>query len=197
MEAVAALWTAVQTSQVFQVVSAVASVASAVGSYQAGREQARGLQMQAVQAGIQSRGEAVKYEQQANNVLRRSLEAQAAARARAAAGGVDPFSGSAQFIQDLSAKDGMDEFNLSRENAKLVALSGASQQGQYMQAARNARKSGLVQGLTSLGVAASRIGKIGGPTGTPAPQTTTGLAGVGLKPGGGLGLKPGGGLGLV
>lgn len=173
------------------------AVVSGIQSIKQGKEQQKGLEMQAVQAELQSRGEAVKYEKQANNVLRRSLEAQAAARARAAAGGIDPFSGSAQFIQDLSARDGMEEFNLSRENAKLVALGGTAQAAQYRQAGRNARRGGLIAGLTSFAAGAASFSKIGGPTGGGNFNlTTAGSGGLGLTSGGGLGLKPGGGLGL-
>ena len=123
-----------------QYVAIAMAVFSGIKSIQAGRQEEKSLQMQAVQTQIQSKGEAVKYEQQANNVLRRSLEAQAASRARAAAGGVDPFGGSAMLNQTLSAKDGGEEFNLSRENAKLMALGGEARALQLNAAGRNARK---------------------------------------------------------
>jgi hypothetical protein len=172
-------------------VAIAAAVFSGIQSIKQGREQGKLLEMQGTTALLQSRGEAVKYEQQANNVLRRALETQAAARARAAAGGIDPFSGSAQFIQDLSAKAGGEEFNLSRENAKLVALGGEIQFGQSMQAARNARRAGLISGLTSFGTAGASAAKIGGPTAAATPPISLAYGSTG-----GLGLKPTGGLGL-
>lgn len=159
-----------------QFVAIALAVVSGIQSIQQGREQQKGLEMQAAQAELQSRGEAVKYEKQGNNVLRRSLEAQAASRARAAAGGVDPFSGSAQFIQDLSQKEGMEEFNMSRDNAKLVALGGTAQAAQYRQAGRNARRAGLIAGLTSFASAGTSFSKIGGPTGAPADVSNFGSA---------------------
>lgn len=137
------------------------AVFSGIKSIQQGKEQEKTYQMQAAQTQIQSRGEAVKYEQQANGVLRRSLEAQAASRARAAAGGVDPFSGSAMFNQILSAKDGGEEFNLSRENAKLVALGGEAQATQLRAAGRNARSQGLIAGMTSFATAGFGYSQLG------------------------------------
>lgn len=145
---------------------AVALVAmQAIGQIKQGRQEQNLYQMQAVQARDQARVEAVKFEQQGNSILRRSLETQAAARARAAAGGIDPFSGSAQFIQDLSAAEGMADFDMSQDNAKLAALGGIRQAGLYEEAGRTARRRGLLAGIGTAGMGAVNFGKIGGPSG--------------------------------
>lgn len=164
MEAVAAIWTAVQSSQVFQAISAVATIGSAVGSIVQGQRESEMYALQAQQARTQSRVQALQHEQQANSVLRRSIEAQAAARARAAAGGIDPFSGSARLVQDISAKTGGEEFDMSLDNARLVAATGETQAEYYQRAGRSARTRGLVGAFTGLAQGAAMLGKIGGPT---------------------------------
>ncbi len=75
-------------------VAVAAAVAGGISKIQQGRQAEDMYFAQAVQARQQARGENIKYQQQANAILRRSVEAQAAARARAAAGGINPFEGS-------------------------------------------------------------------------------------------------------
>jgi hypothetical protein len=159
--------TAATASTIFSTISTVASVVSGISQIAGGSQQESLYQAQAAQAKIQSRGEAVKYEQQANSIARRALEAQAMARARAAAGGIDPFSGSAQFIQDLSAQDAGEEIDLSRENAKLAALGGSAQVDALLRAGRTSRTRGLLSGLTTAGMGLARASQIGGPVAAP------------------------------
>lgn len=162
---------------------AVAMMAmQAIGQVKQGKQEQKLYEAQAQQARDTSRVEAVKFEQQGNSILRRSLEAQAAARARAAAGGVDPFSGSAQFIQDLSAAEGMADFDLSRDNAKLAALGGIQQSGMLENAGRSARQRGLLAGIGTAGMGAMSFSKIGGPSkpsgGGTAPTSAVNTHGV-------------------
>jgi hypothetical protein len=115
---------------------------------------------QAAQAGLQGRAQALRYAQQGNAVLNRSLEAQAMARARAAAGGIDPFSGSAQFVQELSSRDAASDLGLLGDNAEMARLAAATQEGIYRQAGREARRAGLLRGVTIAGEGVGRYMKL-------------------------------------
>lgn len=146
-----------------QYVAIATAIASGVSRIQQGRQAEDMYFAQAAQARTQARGEALKYQQQANAILRRSVEAQAAARARAAAGGIDPFSGSAQFIMDLSAAEGLREFDISMDNARLASLQGEQQGLQFITAGRRAKNRGLLEGIAAFGQAGEAYSKIGGP----------------------------------
>lgn len=144
---------------------AIAAVAmQAMNQMQQGQAQAAQYQAQATQVKLQGRAQAVKYEQQANNVLKRSLEAQAMARARAAAGGIDPFSGSAQFVQNLSAKEAGEDLSILKDNADLARLGGGFQASLYESAARTSRRSGLLSAFSTVGMGAARAYGVGGPS---------------------------------
>lgn len=177
-------------------VAVAAAVAGGVSKIAQGRQAEDMYFKQAVQTRTQARGEALKYQQQANAILKRSVETQAAARARAAAGGIDPFSGSSQFIMDLSAAEGLREFGISMDNAKLASIQGEDQALQFITAGRRAKNRGLLEGIASFGQAAGAYSKIGGPQPAGEFSLSSGASGQGLKAGGGLGLKSGGGLGL-
>jgi cell fate (sporulation/competence/biofilm development) regulator YlbF (YheA/YmcA/DUF963 family) len=146
---------------------AIATAAmSAYSSIQQGNQEKKFYGQQADQARLQGRVQAVQYEQQANRMLKSSIETQAMARARAAAGGVDPFSGSAQFVQDLSAQEGLADFNTMQDNAALSRISAATQSTNYEDAGRYARKRGLLGAATAIGQGVYRYGRLGGPTKT-------------------------------
>jgi hypothetical protein len=179
-----------------QYVAIAAAVAGGISRIQQGRQTEDMYFRQAVQTRQQARGEALKYQQQGNAILRRSVEAQAAARARAAAGGINPFEGSPQFIMDLSAAEGLREFDISLDNARLASLQGEEQALQFIAAGRRAKNRGLLEGVMTFGQAASSYSKIGGPKPVSQFSLSTGASGQGLTAGGGLGLKPGSGLGL-
>ena len=66
---------------------------SALGQISAGAAQKRQYQMQAEQAELRGRSEAIAYKQQGADALRNLNETLAAIISRAAAGGVDPTSG--------------------------------------------------------------------------------------------------------
>jgi type I site-specific restriction endonuclease len=142
---------------------AIAAVAmQAMNQMQQGQQQAMQYQAQATQTRLQGRAQAVQYEQQANNVLKRSMQAQAMARARAAAGGLDPFSGSAQFVQNLSAKESGEDLSILADNAELARQGSGFQATLYESAARRARSSGLMSGFSTIGLGAARAYGVGG-----------------------------------
>ena len=136
---------------------------AAYGSLKAGQQTQTFYNQHASQALVQGRAQSAQYERQANNALRASLEVQAAARARAAAGGIDPFSGSAQFVQDLSAKEGLEDFRILSDSAELARLGGVSESSNLRDAGRYARSRGLLGAVTAIGEGVYRYGQLGGP----------------------------------
>jgi hypothetical protein len=140
---------------------AVAAVAlKAYSSYSQGRQEEKYYKSQAQESLRQARIQATQYEQQANRMLRASIEAQAAARARAAAGGVDPFSGSAGFVQDLSAKEGIEDFKTLSDTAQITRETGAIQGQIYEDAGRYARRRGLLGAATAIAGGIAKYGKL-------------------------------------
>lgn len=141
--------------------SLASNAASAAGQYSQGRITGAQYGAQADMSALQGRAQALRYRQQGNAVLRRSMEAQAMARARAAAGGADPFSGSALFAQQRSQRDASADLGLLDDNGQL-ALWGANSQAQmYRDAGRRARQAGLLAGVTSMGKGVADYYKLG------------------------------------
>jgi len=145
-----------------QYVFVAAMAMQAMGQVQQGKFQASQYKAQAAQTRLQGRAQAVRYEQQGNAVMKRSMEAQAMARARAAAGGLDPFSGSAQFVQTLSAQDAAEDVGILSDNAQLARLGADAQAQSYDSAARYARNAGLLAGFTTAATAAGQYGRLYG-----------------------------------
>ena len=163
----------------------IASTAlSAVGSVQAGRAQARGLMAQAQQSAematmrrTQARSEVLKYKQQGVEVLNRIIENDAAIVARAGAGGIDPFSGSARSLQQFALSKGAGELYMGMDNAiiqdrmgELAALQYEEQAGQLAAQAGAAKRAGVFNAIATIGTAAATYGMLGsGPN--PKPET--------------------------
>ena len=154
----------------------VASTAlSAVGSVQAGRAQARGLMAQAQQSAematmrrTQARSEVLKYKQQGVEVLNRIIENDAAIVARAGAGGIDPFSGSARSLQQFALSKGAGELYMGMDNAiiqdrmgELAALQYEEQAGQLAAQAGAAKRAGVFNAIATIGTAAATYGMLG------------------------------------
>ena len=127
------------------------SGASALMQLQAARTQAKGLAAQAGYTRMQARQEAIKYKQQAVAVLDNILATSAEITARAGAGGIDPFSGSAEDLQTLALAKGAQELYTVRDN-ELIALRGGEMQArQYMLEARAAKQAGFAAAIGALG----------------------------------------------
>lgn len=127
------------------------SGASALMQLQAARTQGKGLAAQAGYTRMQARQEAIKYKQQAVAVLDNILATSAEITARAGAGGIDPFSGSAEDLQTLALAKGAQELYTVRDN-ELIALRGGEMQArQYMLEARAAKQAGFAAAIGTLG----------------------------------------------
>ena len=134
----------------------------AVTGMMALRAQAKGYAAQATMARMQGAQEALKYKQQGVQVLDNILRTQSAITARAGAGGIDPFSGSAKALNQFALARGAEELYTTREGQVIARKGGEMQAGQLMSAARSATMQGLVGAATAFGGAYSTQSLIGG-----------------------------------
>lgn len=162
MAAFAALGT---MSQIGLALSAV----SAVGQIQAGRAQARAYQRQAEIAKLQAKRTEIQHKQQGVEVLRRLRQNLSTVNARAAAGGLDPYSGTPQGIKDYGTRMGTEEFYLTQENAALALVTGDLNAAQYNTAAAQARRQGFYSAVGTMASSLAMAGTIGGATQTTVP----------------------------
>lgn len=147
------------------VLGLVGTVVSAVGTLAASSAQASSYKLAATQAMIEGQSRALEYRRQGNQVLRKVLETNASINARGAAGGIDPFSGSAGALSAYAFEQGEEEFTLATQNAEMAILGGQANAASYRSAAASARTMGLINAAGTVigGLAqASRIG--GAPT---------------------------------
>jgi len=79
----------------------------------------------------------LQYNRQAVQVLERQQMLAGAVRARAASGGVDPFTGSPMTIQQADAMKAGEEYGIAKDNATM-AIYGGLAQSQSLQAAASA-----------------------------------------------------------
>ncbi len=138
------------------------SAVSAIGQIQAGRAQAKGLAAQATMERMRAKQEALKYRQQGVDVLRNIVQTNATINARAAAGGIDPFSGSAKALQIFALAQGSREYATAQDNAIMTIRGGELQAQQYQQQAKSAVRAGFFNAAATLGTAAMSYGKLGG-----------------------------------
>lgn len=123
----------------------------AAGAIYSARSQQAMYNAQAEQARLQGRDQAIQYQQQGAFVLRRLNETLAATIATAAAGSVDPFSGSAQVLQDFARAEAYAEFGTTKDNA-ILAREGAKLQAQiYKMAGKSAYTTGIINAVGIMG----------------------------------------------
>jgi hypothetical protein len=142
---------------------------SAFTAYQSGQMQAMSMRLQASQAELQGRQNALNYSRQGLQVLRRQEQLAAAVRARAASGGVDPFTGSPLSIQQVDMMRAQEEAEIARENAQMAIYGGLAQSQSLQSAAAGAEFIGTLGAIGSgvRGIAAY------GDIRTPRTQTSS------------------------
>ena len=181
-------------AQALPFVAVALGAMGAAGQVQAGKATAAGYMAQATQSRTQAKSEELKYKQQGVAVLDNILRTQATLTARAGAGGIDPFSGSAGALQQYALAQGAKENYMARDNAIIVLRSGELQAQQYESAAGAAiaqARGAAFMTLASSAVSAGMLGGFGGGApsgagiGAPTSLTTplnapaaTGLAGL-------------------
>jgi hypothetical protein len=117
-------------------------------------------ELQAQQAKLKGERDALQYEQQANSVLDRLLQTNAAAAAKGFAGGVSGFSGSAKLIQDVNQKRAGKDVGVLQEGGRTAQSFGDIQSMMLTEAADNAITSSYFDAFASVGKAAYMYGQI-------------------------------------
>jgi hypothetical protein len=161
-----------------------AMVVGAYGQYEQGQTQQKIYNAQAQQAQIQSgfqaqqaemqgRTEAIRARQEGLKTLTNINRTISTVRARAGAGAIDPFGGSAGSLQTYALREGYTEFDISQENAKLASSSAGFQANVYRysgQANANilrasgdaAAQAGMYQAIGTIGQAGAMYSSAGG-----------------------------------
>jgi hypothetical protein len=137
--------------------SAIGTAFSLVSSVASASQQASAMRLQAQQAELQGRQNALNYNRQANQVFERQQMLAATARARAAAAGVDPFTGSALTIQQVDAMKAGQEMGIGQQNAEMSIYGGLAQSQSLRSAAGATQTIGLLQ---AVGTGVSGFAKI-------------------------------------
>jgi hypothetical protein len=164
------------TSGVMSALGSIASVASAVGAFASGSQQQAMYDAQAKQAQLRAQAEELKYKQQGVAVLQRTNMTAAAIAARAGAGSVDPFSGSASDLTSYAFGQGFGEFNMTATNAALAREQGVAQAGIYRMMGQQAYTAGIAKGVGGIFSGLMSASSIGG-----APFGETSLAGTNVS----------------
>lgn len=130
--------------------SLVAAGLQAVSSIQQGKFQQAQYNLQARQSLLKGRREAIAYSEQGLAELQKYEKAAGAMVAGAAAGGVNPFTGSAMTLNEMDAVKAGKEYNRGLENADL-AIAGSVAQSQALRAAgKQAMKSAYMNAAISV-----------------------------------------------
>ena len=166
-------------------VAIAAMLVGAVSQYQQGQSQKaiynaqaqqaqQQAQFQVEQVGMQGRTEAIRARSEGLKTLTNINRTISTVRARAGAGAIDPFGGSAGSLQTYALREGYTEFNISQENAKLASSSAAFQaniykyQGQtaadiFRASGETAAQAGTYQAIGTIGQAGMMYSSAGGP----------------------------------
>ena len=171
-------------SGLFSVMGALSSVGSGAAAIAAGQQQqamyniqATQAQMQGRQAVLRARSDELKYRQQGVAALDRTLSTVATIAARAGAGSVDPFSGSAGALGTYAFGKGLGEFNFAQESAALARETGQMglaagniQAALYSMSGEQALAAGYVTGATRVFSGLQQLSQIGGSFGSSGPS---------------------------
>jgi hypothetical protein len=143
--------------------AAASSAVSAVGAIAAGESQRQTAYAQARQAELQAKSDALKYKQQGIAVLEKTLATAATIRARAAAGSVDPFGGSALALTQYAFGKGVEEKMMTEDNAQIALLGGQINASEMRRQGDAAAQAGYIKAFGTLLSTGADIYKIGGP----------------------------------
>ena len=151
-----------------EVIAIASAAVSAIGQYKAGQAAQAQYRSQAAWNEIQAENDAIQYEQQGVNALRRTLRTVSAINARAAAGNINPWSGSTGNLQEQVLHEGYTDFNISKSNALTRRLTGQFQSNIYKAAGKSAYQQGVFGALSTVGKAGAQYMQIGSAPSTPS-----------------------------
>ena len=146
------------------------AVVGAFGQYKAGKAQQAMYRSQAMWTAIQGEQDAIQFEQQGVNTLKKTLRTMSTITARAAAGNINPWAGSVGNLQDHVLNEGYIDFGISRMNASNKRFTSEFQANTYVAAGKSAYQQGVFGAITTLGTAAGSYGQLGGVSSKPSPS---------------------------
>ncbi len=135
----ASLFTAANLQMLSSGVSALSQV------YQ-GQQQRDAYRLQSQQAALKGRQDALRYNRRAVDTMKANMSLEASLRARAAAGGVDPFSGSSLSLAQANDIAAYEEVRIDQENAQMSLYGGLAQSQSLQVAAATANTYGMLRG---------------------------------------------------
>lgn len=138
---------------------------SVVTTLQAGKAEARGYAAQATMQRMQAKTEELRYKEQGVAVLDNILRTQASITARAAAGGIDPFSGSAKALNQYAMAKGAQELYTTQESGIIALRTGEMRAGVSMTQAKSAMSAARARAFTQVASFAAGQQQLGGPSG--------------------------------
>ena len=156
----AAVGTAATATAALSTTQLVLGGLSAAGTVMSGMAQRQQYKMQAEQAQLRGRSEAIAYKQKGADALRNLNETLAAVISRSAAGGVDPTSGSSAVLQQYALSEGVREHQIAQDNGILALGQASAQAGIYQSAGRSAMMSSLVSAGGAVGQGIYRYGQL-------------------------------------
>lgn len=138
----------------WQLLSLGGTVMSGLAQMTASQQQSAAYQIQATNALIQGQQQSMEYQRQGVSVLNRTIETSALINARAGAGGIDPYSGSASTLAEFAMNKGVDEFIWAKDSSSMALMSGQGSYASNMAAAASSRSMGMMNligtGLTGI-----------------------------------------------
>ena len=146
---------------------------SAVSSIKQGQYQKAMYNLQAKQAELEGRQNALNYSKQALNVLESQRRMAGTLVARSAAGGIDPFSGSPMTVDQWNAFKAGDEYNLGLENADMAIAGGLAQSQSLQAAGKQAMKTAYLNAAMSVAQGAFMYNNLSTPGAAPTPAPVT------------------------
>lgn len=174
--------------EVALIVMGGSALLSAYGTYQQGKAEnelykakAADTMVQARSQIIQARQQEIAHRQEGVRVLEQVKRNQATINARAAAGSLDPFSGSIGNLMTVNLDQGFQDFTMTRDsrfisqqNQNIIGGTARRQAEMYRRAGRQAQRSATFQALAGLGMSAAGMSGVGGPMpGGPMPGGPT------------------------
>lgn len=119
---------------------------SAVSSIYQSSQQAEAYRLQSQQAALKGRTDALQYNRRALDTMRANMALEGSLRARAAAGGINPYSGSPLSLAQANDIASSEEVRMDQENAKMALYGGLAQSQSLQVAATTAETYGLLRG---------------------------------------------------
>lgn len=144
------------------VIYATVAAVSAANQYQQGATQNALYQLRAEQASIEGERKKLQYEDQANRINESLLEVNSAVAARAASGGVRPFSGSSAMVSAMNNTKAGREWLNSVNAGKMALSAGEAEAGVLRASGRAAQQAGTIGALTTVAMAGGTIYAAGG-----------------------------------